>query len=901
LATAWNAMTGAINSLNYYGLPHFGDYIYDPSTPPNGAGSRVTIGARKQWQMVGWLMYARTGDRHMLDWDSSITSHGVNMDYGHATLRLNPDANNNQVDKKIGQGFCDHWPTHQYPTNVTTTGIAGAFDCSEGQEPNLEYVSTAAEMDYVLTGHDRSMEFVVHELYPWVIVAGGESTSHPAAMGARNLGGCFQLGTDAYKLSGTGLALAEWCFANAVNPVPATGSEQNTIGNPIGFVTEDEYGNEINIGYWYGTWLDFSWAEFAELDPSYCANDWNSVSHCVRTEFNRFAEAVSSMGKTSDSSGLYPEDRAGKAMANSYAYTSNSAFPLYAQRNYDWALQPSSQVTGSSAVVSYPTSVPDVHEWSNYLQNIPFLEKLLSGIGIKSYPANPPYVTLIPQDGVHSAQWLTNKASSGAWTFSFFINDWADFLDGEPPPSPTINVLVLNPLGGTALSTSISACRYQGPTPCIPNSITPIQSNTATVGEGGSITNGGTDNSYFTFTVPEDGHTGEYTIKLSAAGGINTGTINNPVASPYVGYTYINLNDSAAGACTGTGSSLSICTYNGSAFTGAALGVYTVATLPGSPTNGLYVAVTDAVADCAHGGGSNAHLCQYKTGTGWVDLGFTNVTGPSCVGDPIDRYTCYAYPNTTFALMQGTSLGNLVGLSPTVASDGPNGCDYTIWGTNKIGQGLHYFKVPAGATRITASMSWVDYYLVSPSGKYYPQGSTNTVAAEPGMWAIGNALGNEAGGYCISLTGVKPLISSSPQTYYDSPNQSVYSGANAGYGSPVTVNFGSGTCSITTTTLPGGTVGVPYATTPNTAYCVPPDTWSISAGSLPGWASLNASTGNISGTPTVAATANFTMHVVDSGSNAYDQPFSITIAGGAAPGASSISAGTAVSAGTIRH
>jgi hypothetical protein len=70
---------------------------------------------------------------------------------------------------------------------------------------------------------------------------------------------------------------------------------------------------------------------------------------------------------------------------------------------------------------------------------------------------------------------------------------------------------------------------------------------------------------------------------------------------------------------------------------------------------------------------------------------------------------------------------------------------------------------------------------------------------------------------------------------------------------------------------------------------------------LPGWASLNASTGNISGTPTVAATANFTMHVVDSGSNAYDQPFSITIAGGAAPGASSISAGTAVSAGTIRH
>jgi hypothetical protein len=72
---------------------------------------------------------------------------------------------------------------------------------------------------------------------------------------------------------------------------------------------------------------------------------------------------------------------------------------------------------------------------------------------------------------------------------------------------------------------------------------------------------------------------------------------------------------------------------------------------------------------------------------------------------------------------------------------------------------------------------------------------------------------------------------------------------------------------------------------------------------LPGWASLNASTGNISGTPTVAAISSFTMQVADSRFSTYDQPFSIaiTIAGGAAPGASSISAGTAVSAGTIRH
>ena len=54
---------------------------------------------------------------------------------------------------------------------------------------------------------------------------------------------------------------------------------------------------------------------------------------------------------------------------------------------------------------------------------------------------------------------------------------------------------------------------------------------------------------------------------------------------------------------------------------------------------------------------------------------------------------------------------------------------------------------------------------------------------------------------------------------------------------------------ITTTSLPGGTVGTAYSATLATTNGVAPYTWALASGSLPAGVSL-ASNGTITGTPT---------------------------------------------------
>jgi Putative Ig domain len=89
---------------------------------------------------------------------------------------------------------------------------------------------------------------------------------------------------------------------------------------------------------------------------------------------------------------------------------------------------------------------------------------------------------------------------------------------------------------------------------------------------------------------------------------------------------------------------------------------------------------------------------------------------------------------------------------------------------------------------------------------------------------------------------------------------------------------------ITTTALADGTVNLPYSTTVEAAYATLPMTWSISSGALPTGLNLDASGGNISGTPSVAGTSDFTVMVTDSSTppQTTTQSLSITISGSGA-------------------
>jgi hypothetical protein len=88
--------------------------------------------------------------------------------------------------------------------------------------------------------------------------------------------------------------------------------------------------------------------------------------------------------------------------------------------------------------------------------------------------------------------------------------------------------------------------------------------------------------------------------------------------------------------------------------------------------------------------------------------------------------------------------------------------------------------------------------------------------------------------------------------------------------------------SITTTTLPNGTVGANYSQTIAFTGGHGPFTWSISAGALPTGFSLNAATGAITGNSSTANTYNFTVKVVDSSNPAQNatQALSISIVNG---------------------
>ncbi|MEZ5367387.1 MAG: putative Ig domain-containing protein, partial [Bryobacterales bacterium] len=98
--------------------------------------------------------------------------------------------------------------------------------------------------------------------------------------------------------------------------------------------------------------------------------------------------------------------------------------------------------------------------------------------------------------------------------------------------------------------------------------------------------------------------------------------------------------------------------------------------------------------------------------------------------------------------------------------------------------------------------------------------------------------------------------------------------------------------SITTSSLAQGVVGASYSQTLAATGGTAPYTWSVSSGALPAGLSLNPATGEISGTPTTAGTASFTIGLSDAASATDSQALSIEVLQGPSITTSSFSAAT---------
>src|SRR5690349_3949319 len=93
----------------------------------------------------------------------------------------------------------------------------------------------------------------------------------------------------------------------------------------------------------------------------------------------------------------------------------------------------------------------------------------------------------------------------------------------------------------------------------------------------------------------------------------------------------------------------------------------------------------------------------------------------------------------------------------------------------------------------------------------------------------------------------------------------------------LTVNASIPLLQVTSSQLPGGTIGSAYSATLSASGGTSPYSWSVSSGTLPTGLSLS-STGTLSGTPTVAGAFPFTVAVKDTASASASASLSIKVA-----------------------
>ena len=313
---------------------------------------------------------------------------------------------------------------------------------------------------------------------------------------------------------------------------------------------------------------------------------------------------------------------------------------------------------------------------------------------------------------------------------------------------------------------------------------------------------------------------------------------------------------------------------NGTAISGATSSSYTTPPTTAADNGDLFnVVVSDPLGNTA----STAATLTVTGGSG----------APSIIAQPVNQ-TVTAGQSATFSVTatgtaplsyqwnkNGTAISGATSAAyttpPTTTAD--NGAQFTVVVSNTSGS-----VTSAGATLTVNPGSIAPTITVQPLSQTVTAGQTASFSV--------TATGTAPFAYQWHKNGLTINGATSP-TYSTPATTSADNGAQldvAVSNTAGSVNSQAATLmvtaatavKITTTSLPNGTAQVAYSTTLQATGGTLPYTWSVSSGQLPAGLSLGAS-GTISGTPTTAGLATFTIQVADNVGNKSVAGFSVII------------------------
>ena len=300
----------------------------------------------------------------------------------------------------------------------------------------------------------------------------------------------------------------------------------------------------------------------------------------------------------------------------------------------------------------------------------------------------------------------------------------------------------------------------------------------------------------------------------------------------------------------------------GLAFTGGASN----AAISGTPTTAGQYSFTVTVTDSANGSASKAFVLVVAPAA----LTLTGTVSDSTVGAALsDQFSATGgvppyFFTASGSLPTGTTFNSVGALAGTLTAVGTFTFTVTVTDSvqSTVSKSFTIHVTVAALTITTASL---------PNGQVgvaYSASVAATGGVQPYTWSIGGLPAGVSG----SASGA---IGGTPTTagpYSVSVTVTDSAGAKASQSYTVTISAPS--LVVTTTSLPGGTVGAAYSAALAASGGVQPYTWT--AAGLPAGLSVSA-TGAITGTPTAAGTSTVGVTVTDSKGTTASASFTVTI------------------------